>query len=233
MTMETMTAEERFAYERVAGEIVRLIDGGTLRPGDRVPSVRRLSTQRGVSISTVVQAYRILEDQRVIRARPKSGYYVLEPRAAAQPARSAPAGAPQEVSTVGMIVSFLQEVSRAELVPLGVAYPAPALLPTARLARLIGAVSRRWPERSATLVSPVGCEELRHAIARRELEAGCRTADDGVIATVGCSEAVSLALRAVAGPGDAIAVESPTYFGLLQGIESLHMRAVQRPRHFD
>src|SRR2546421_11571356 len=63
-------------YSRVADDIHELIRSGTLRPGDRVPSVRRLSQQQGVSVSTVLLAYQRLEDIGVIEARPQSGYYV-------------------------------------------------------------------------------------------------------------------------------------------------------------
>ncbi len=63
-------------YHRVASQIHALVRTGTLRAGDKVPSVRRLSMQEGVSVSTVLQAYQRLEDAGVIEARPQSGYYV-------------------------------------------------------------------------------------------------------------------------------------------------------------
>jgi DNA-binding transcriptional MocR family regulator len=69
--METRHA--RVLYESVATEIATLIDAGTLLPGERVPSVRRLSRQKRVSISTVLQAYRLLENRGRIEARPQSG----------------------------------------------------------------------------------------------------------------------------------------------------------------
>ena len=55
-------------YHRVAGQIERLIAAGTLRPGDRIPSVRRLSRQLSVSVTTVLEAYRLLEDRRLVQA---------------------------------------------------------------------------------------------------------------------------------------------------------------------
>src|SRR5215470_11063925 len=63
-------------YEQVALRIAELIEHGTLRPGSRVPSVRKCSEQQGVSIATITQAYRLLEDRGLIQARPQSGYYV-------------------------------------------------------------------------------------------------------------------------------------------------------------
>src|SRR5688572_31825478 len=63
-------------YDKVVGRINDLIDHGTLRPGAKLPSVRKLSRQLKVSISTVLQAYRLLEDRGRIVARPQSGYYV-------------------------------------------------------------------------------------------------------------------------------------------------------------
>jgi DNA-binding transcriptional MocR family regulator len=70
---------------------------------------------------------------------------------------------------------------------------------------------------------------LRHQIARRSLDWGCRLSENDLVITVGCTEALNLSLRAVANPGDTIAVESPTYFGFLQIIENLKMRALEIP----
>jgi DNA-binding transcriptional regulator YhcF (GntR family) len=49
---------------------------GTLQPGDRLPSVRKLHQQLSVSISTILEAYRVLEDRGWVQARSQSGYYV-------------------------------------------------------------------------------------------------------------------------------------------------------------
>jgi len=60
--------------ERVANKIASLIDRGTLRRGDRLPSVRDCSRQEKVSVATVPQAYLSLESQGLIEVRPKSGH---------------------------------------------------------------------------------------------------------------------------------------------------------------
>ncbi len=70
---------------------------------------------------------------------------------------------------------------------------------------------------------------LRAVLARRALEAGMQLAAEDIVVTHGCIEALNIALRAVAQPGDTIAVESPTYYGLLQVLESLGLRALEIP----
>src|SRR6516165_9474206 len=76
MRGDAMPAEPSFRYEELAGFITGLVDRGVLVPGSRVPSLRQISTEQRISISTALQAYRLLEDRGVIEARPQSGYYV-------------------------------------------------------------------------------------------------------------------------------------------------------------
>ena len=134
-----------FLYERLAAEVVELVRAGTLRPGERVPSVRRMSERWGVSVPTVLRACRLLEARRVIRARPRSGFYVQPPDRLRLPAPgpTAPPREPRAVTTGDLIVRFLEAVGDPALVPLGAAIPDPALLPVARLARHLGRVARR------------------------------------------------------------------------------------------
>ena len=63
--------EKMSLYESVAQRISYLIDEGTFRPGDRIPSIRNLSQQFGVSINTIKQSYAFMEDRRLIEARPQ------------------------------------------------------------------------------------------------------------------------------------------------------------------
>ena len=224
------SAHDTYAYRRIAGEVAARIADGTLKPGDRLPSVRRTSAQWGVSIPTVLQAYRLLEAQRVVTARPKSGFFVLA-RAAFHPAaepRAARAGSvAAPVTTRDLIVDFLESVADPRAVPLGTALPDPALLPTARLARLLGAVVRRDAVRSALISTPSGADELRAEVARRSLATRAPVSRDDIVITSGCADAIALGLRALTKPGDAVVVESPAYFGTLQAIDALGLRAIE------
>src|ERR1041385_7114497 len=118
-------------YERVAGRIAQLIDRGTLRPGERIPSVRGLSRQLKVSVTTVTEAYRLLEERGIIVARPQSGYYV-QPRFAGvgmEPELPRQVGAPTRVNVADLLMMLLRDARRPRLVQLGAALPNPALLP--------------------------------------------------------------------------------------------------------
>ena len=226
------TEQNTVLYEAVAGDISSLIQAGTLAPGERVPSVRRLSRQRRVSVSTVVQAYRVLEDRGLIEARPQSGYYVrAQQRVLQEPSVSAPPRTPQLVGVHALVSRVLESAQVTGMVPLGTGIPYADLVPTAKLLRALTDVARRMPDTIATYSLPPGRNELRRQIALRARDYGVRLEANEVVITNGCVEAVNLCLRAVAKPGDVVALESPTYFGLLQTIESLGMKALEVPTH--
>jgi DNA-binding transcriptional MocR family regulator len=227
------TASPELLYDHVAGQIAQLIDRGTLQPGERIPSVRTLSRQQGVSISTVLQAYRLLEDRGLIEARPQSGYFVRPKRwtPPAEPTISRPAKQATEVNVGELIMRVMQASQNPSLIRLGAALPSPELLPTAQLNRCLSAVGRRSGVNGSEYSVPPGNLALRTQIARRALEAGCTLSPDEIVVTCGAMEAINLCLRVVAKAGDTIAIEAPTYFGILQCIESLGLKAVEIPTH--
>ncbi len=218
-------------YERVARQLAGQIEQGLYRPGDRLPGVRRLARQFEVSISTVVQAQRLLEDDGLIEARPRSGYYVRVaycPRPE-PPAVSRPPVRPVPVTGQELVLRLVQTANEPDCVQLGAAVPAPEFLPAGAIQRALSTAARAGPEQLATYQFPPGSPELRRQIARRMLEAGCRVSPDDIVITSGCQEALILALRAVAKKDDVVAIESPSFYGLLQAIESLGMRALEIP----
>lgn len=218
-------------YEQVAERLGALVEQGTFRTGDRVPSIRQLSRQLDVSINTVMQAYAVLEDRRVIEARPQSGYYVCSrfPEIADSPVAAKQPIAPAPVTVSELCHQVLLNMMNSDLVPLGGVVPNPALLPTERLNRMLASESRRFPVQNISYILSPGCERLRTEIAKRALLAGCTVRPDEVVVTSGCVEAVYLALRAVCRPGDNIAIESPVYFNFLQMIRELGLNALEIP----
>jgi DNA-binding transcriptional MocR family regulator len=224
---------EESLYKQLAVRISELIEHGTLRPGERVPSVRQCSVQQNVSIATVMQAYRLLESRGVIEARPQSGYYVRPRRWSPppEPEMYRPAPRPVRVSVSELVMAVSKAGRDPSLVRLGAALPAPELFPMKELNRTLSSVGRRAPVAAASYDILPGNQALRVQVARRAMEAGCTLSPDDIVTTTGATEALNLCLRAVAKPGDVIAIESPTFFGILQTIESLGMRVCEIPTY--
>lgn len=227
--MTTATVSEAPLFERVADRVQGLIDQGTLRAGERLPSVRKLHRQWGISISTVLEAYRVLDERGVLDVRPQSGHYVrARPQRLPEPRRETHGRRASAEERTDLMVRVTMRAGPAGLVRMGCGLPDPDLLPLAELDRTLGRVARRHPESQAYSVSP-GHVRLRRALAGRMISAGCSLSADDLVITNGCQEALDLCLRTVARPGAAVVVEAPTYFGLLEILRGQGLRAVEVP----
>lgn len=220
-------------YEKVAAQIGELIDQGTFRPGDRIPSIRELSRQMRVSVNTVMQAYAQLENVRRVEARPQSGYYVScrlpEPQRALEPRRAKQELVISPVEIGHAPLEVMRNLANPALVPLGRGGPNPDLLPIDKLNRMLASESRRYRTESVSYAEPRGMKRLRTQIARRSLDWGGRLTPDDIVMTSGCVEAVTLALQATCKPGDTVAIGSPVYYTFLHSIQWLGLKVLEIP----
>jgi len=218
-------------YVGVAERIREQIARGALRQGDRAPSLRRISGQNRISMSTAIHAYQLLENQGHLEARPKSGYFVRLPAAQAIPEPRADARAARISAPIhhAILRDAVAAANDPDCVPFGAACISQDLFPNQRLNRILRGILGRDPRHSARYAVPPGSEALRRQIARRSADSGVRLGPDELTITGGALEAINLAIRAVLRPGDAIAVESPTFFSVLQLAASLGMTAVEIP----
>lgn len=227
-----MTVTAPFLYEQVVQELGYLIVHHTLQPGERLPSLRELSRNRKISMATAMQAYSILEAQGLLQVRPQSGYYVSAyPQRISLPEPESHPASPivSAVSIDHLIEQVLDNARQPDILPLGIATIAPDWLPIRKLGSLLAPLSRE-PE-AHRYAATAGYPELRRQIALRSVDSGNPLKPEEVVLTCGGMEALSLALRTVAQAGDTIAVESPTYYGILQTIEGLGMKALALPTH--
>ncbi|MEX5340380.1 GntR family transcriptional regulator MpaR [Pseudomonas sp. I2] len=218
-------------YERFADDIAELIRSGVLGPGQRVPSVRYASQTHGVSPSTVFQAYYLLERRGLIRARPRSGYFVNAhaPRQFSEPQALAPAGGSTDVDVSDLVFSILDSIKDPHTVPFGSAFPSPGLFPLQRLARSLASASRAMdPHMVVSDLSP-GNPQLRRQIALRYMVGGLMLPMEELLITNGALEALNLCLQAVTEPGDLVAIEAPAFYACLQVLERLKLKAVEIP----
>lgn len=221
-------------YEALAEEIAQSIRTGVMKLGDRLPSVRQASASRGISASTVFQAYYLLEARGLIRARDRSGYYVSAGAASRLPEpdlASRPAEESTDVDVSQLVFEVLESVKTRDVVPFGSAFPSPLLFPLPRLAKsMASSVQQMDPWSTVDDLTP-GNASLRRQIALRYLADGIHVHPDEIVITNGALEALNLCLQAVTRPGDSVIIESPAFYGALQALERIGLKAIEVPTH--
>ncbi|AZZ36610.1 GntR family transcriptional regulator [Bdellovibrio sp. qaytius] len=221
-------------YTQVEGLIKNWISDGTLQFGSRIPSVRVMSKKLNVSISTVNQAYALLEAHGHIEAKPQSGYFVKKTSQVSTPAfKSKALSQPRFVKDSSRNLDIVSACSNEKLIPLGGAVIHTSLLPMASLQKSLLKVIRQNPEKAMRYSPLGGIPELQKEIAKRTFDAGFVTKTDNVIVTNGCTEALNLALKSCTSPGDIVAVESPTFHGILRLIEDQGLKLLELPARSD
>lgn len=227
-------------YRRLAQRLWDGIEQAAMAEGTRLPSVRTLAAQHGVSLTTALQALRWLETRGHIEARPRSGYFVAKRTrrgkrgvGAGSAAGTAEAGGARGAGAKRWArpAPEIDEQARDHLaiagesggVRLDLAAAESSLYPVDRFSVLLRRLAYQHRDLVGSHVRGAGYPALRAEIARQAMQYACELDPEELVVTNGCVEALNLALRAVARPGDIIAVESPTYFVLLQMLRALEM----------
>jgi DNA-binding transcriptional MocR family regulator len=220
-------------YERFAQDLEDQVRSGTFPAGSKIPSIRESSAQHGISFSTVLQAYQLLENRGIIEARPQSGYYVKfkARRTLPEPDFLALNNSPAPVTIDEVGLQLLHANLNQSYAPFGASVPNPALLPTLKLNRILADLAKDEKITRETGEVVQGSAALRVQVAQRAFTYGCELTPDEVIITAGCTEAMNLCLQSVCRPGDLVAIESPAFFGVLLALQTQHLRALEIPCH--
>lgn len=213
-------------YQRLMDEIQQQIEAGIWLPGTRLPSLRQQVAQQGVSLMTVLHAYELLESQGWIVSRPQSGYYVA-PRALAPAPLSVAIS--EQVDINDFVFDVLQATRDPAIVPFGSAFPDPALFPQRQLMRSLANVSHHLTPTDALHNLPPGNATLRQLLAQRYARQGITLSPDEIVITSGALEALNLSLQSLTEPGDYVVIEQPSFYGALQAIERLKLKALAIP----
>ncbi|MFL5740437.1 MAG: PLP-dependent aminotransferase family protein [Flavisolibacter sp.] len=227
----TMVHKEEHKYLQVAEGIEQMIQEEILRIGDKLPSVRLLSEEYGISMGTAFQAYYHLEGKGLIESRPKSGYYVRfnNRRFPAMPTTGSTSPVVNEVSTREMIASVFSHIREEDLINFSVAVPQIEWLPAAKINKSVVHALRSSKYHCLNYEDIQGNAELRKQVAKLAFNWNGKIRAEDVVITAGCMEALVMCLKTVTEQGDTVAIESPTYFGVLQVIESLGLKALEIP----
>ncbi|SEM65273.1 DNA-binding transcriptional regulator, MocR family, contains an aminotransferase domain [Mucilaginibacter gossypiicola] len=217
-----------FRYEQVASKIEETIKMLDLQPGDKVPSVRQVSRELKVSLNTVFQAYAILEAKGLIFSKPKSGYVVnVPPRTLNAPHLKQNAALPAVVEITGMAAAMMKNAKENGIVNFSILAPVNEHLPVIKLNKYVTAALSETRNENYQYPLVDGHPRLLKQIARRAFEWPNSIDQQHILVTNGCMEAINLCLDAIAKPGDIVAVESPTYHGILQSLEQRGLKALE------
>lgn len=217
-------------YESLANEISGMIKSCVYRPGERLPSVRHLASQNHMSVSTVTQAMRLLQDRGLIDVKPQAGYFVrYRPRPLNGDVHANDFHTATYVDVTNGLTRILRENTASKVIQFANAWLPDDLMPTKRLQGIVSTVTRTQPH----LFNSPGFFNLNEPdfvrqIVRRAADWGKIDPSELVVTNSG-TEALSLCLRAVAKPGDTIAIESPCHILMLQLIQSAGMKALEIP----
>lgn len=220
-----------FLYIQIAEKLEKNISQGVLKTGDKLISVRALSKEQGISISTAFKAYTQLEIRGLIEARPKSGYYVrFLPRNNFSESRLAAfKKEPKQASVDEMIAMVFQNVNAEGVIKLSRAAPALELLPQSKLNKALAEAVRKSTASCINYEDIQGNLTLRKQLARQAFTWGGTITEQDIVTTQGCIEALFFCLKAVTEAGDTIAIECPAYFGTFKLLKSLGLKVLEIP----
>lgn len=216
-------------YQQIVSKTRDSIISEQFRFGDQLPSVRKMSADYRVSVGTVLNAYLQLEKEGFIQSKPQSGFYVTYKNTSTKiPDHQA---IPVDVE-ISDLVSMIFKTSQGNgFLSLGASSVPASLFPLNKLNKIGRELIRNNPEHSSSYLYPPGLEDLRVQIAKNCTYFGKTVKPEEIVITSGTIDAVNLCLRSVAGPGDTVIVESPSYYGILQSIEYFNMKAIEVPSH--
>src|SRR4051812_16221026 len=202
IALHVASGERRATAADIVASVQREIASGGLPAGSRLPPVRALENQLGLSKNTAQAAYDELVARGLVEAREREGVFVL---AAARTAAPRPIAAPP---LPAMVVPPLgpQEIPVRGTTALSTVLIDPELLPTERIAECARSVLR---DRMASLYDAQGYRPLREAIARRMCARGLEVEADEIVVTTGSQQSLDIVARSLT--HKRIAVESPVY----------------------
>lgn len=216
-------------YLSLFNDIKSQIDEGFYSPGEKLPSVRKLSEMRGLSITTINRAYQELEYHGCVTVLPQSGYYVSIQPDYKPPQTSFEITDPQSVDVIKLVNLVLHDTTDQSLLQFGAGIPPADMLPTPQLNKILIKILQSKSIQQNVTGTAEGHASLREQIVRYMFLLNSKIQPNEILITSGCNEAIYLAFASVCQAGDHVAVETPCYFGILQILQTLGIKVIEIP----
>jgi DNA-binding transcriptional MocR family regulator len=205
----------------VIDKIEALIASGALKPGSKLPSIRRAADQFEVSKNTVIEAYDRLAAAGRVVSRPGSGFQVQ--RRTAQPAGATPKHVAEAVDIASLLTAQLEE---SFSIRVGDGRPPASWMEESEVRRHLGRYGRYRQGDESGYGSAMGFLGLRERLANRLAEREISATPDQVLLTFGANHALDLIVRRFVAPGDAVLVDDPGYYPLFAKLKLAQARIV-------
>lgn len=218
-------------YQLLASKLENAISSGKLKAGEKLPSVRKLSTESGLSINTVERALDLLEGRGFITTKLKSGSYVKKDNVSIELPEEKWKYTPRTVM-IDDFIRFLLEMTYGQpFMPFGLGFVDPELFPHRAIKRIATKLMRDEPTVISRYSHSPGEWAYRLSVSKYLAKNGTHIKPEEIIATNGVADGVLTALRAVCEPGDTVIIEIPQFWTMLQIIESLKLKVIEVPAH--
>jgi 2-aminoadipate transaminase len=229
-------AGERSLTEQIVAVLREAIDAGELSPGEKLPPTRELAELAGVNHLTAVRAYRRLREAGLVSSQVGRGTFVRE--AAPLAAGGGEVGEEWQRYTLPAVAESHGDRAMAEmyrhsqargLIPLSVGYPSRALFPFEAMRDSLTRALDRQDSRALQYTDIKGLPELVEQLVALSDARGAPEGPDNIVVTSGARQGLTIVARAVLRPGDVVACESPSFFGVLESLRATGARVLPVP----
>lgn len=221
---------QQFLYAQVIEKIEKLIDENNLSAGGKLPSVRKVSQQLDVSLTTVKQAYDILIGKGMIISKERSGYFVNTKHFDSKSnQKELFCTLSEKVNVNEVSTNMLINVRDFAVGNFAILAPVPEVLPINKVNKKVREALNDPNNFAFSYPLIDGHPLLIQQISRLTLGWQNTMSTNEILITNGCMEAINLCLEAVTKPGDIVIIESPSYLGILQSLERFGLQAYEIP----
>ncbi|OTG68216.1 transcriptional regulator [Acinetobacter sp. ANC 4470] len=219
-----------YKSEKLANSLKLLIENGTWKANEKLPSLRHQAEQSGFSLITVMNAYQELEAQGLIYSKEKSGYFVVAQEPSNDEQNQNVVLNPK-IEINSTVFQYLKSIQPDIIIPFGSAFPNSQLLYSAKLIQTLGQLARHRLSYEQTPSLPPGNFALRKLIAQRYCMQGIQTDPSDIVITSGGLDALNLSLQAMTQVGDYILLQQTIFYGAWQAAERLGLKVITIPEH--
>ncbi|AUX87488.1 transcriptional regulator [Acinetobacter sp. ACNIH2] len=218
-----------YKSEQLALSLKHLIETGTWKLHEKLPSLRQQAETSGFSLITVMNAYQELEAQGLIYSKEKLGYFVADNPLQTALAKKVVLNEKIEINS--LVFRYLKSIQSEKIVPLGSAFPNSQLLYSPKLMQTLAQQAKHRISYEQTPSLPPGNYELRKQIAQRYCMQGIPTDPSDIVITSGGLDALNLSLKAMTQMGDYILLQETIFYGAWQAAENLGLKVITIPEH--